>query len=676
MGKVLKQYFKYLIIYLVIIFVVITNVKAQLPVIKSFSPVSGCVGTLIKIIGSNFDNLDSISIGGIRCLPISNSSDTLVVMVMPYTKSSTILVVTTAGSVNSFNPMTIVPTKYPKTQIGNKLVSLGGITSGVAVSADGNIAITSGKGKGGSFYTFFRSGNQWIKKCNVPIIKGFVPYNSAIPFGAVALSADGNTAAFGCSDDDHGNGAIWIFTRKDTVWTQQGNKLIGQGAIPMSSLQGSGQGSSVALSADGNTLIEGGAGDNKGIGAAWLFTRIGSNWIYNGNKLIGSDRQGQSSSIGASVALSADGNTAVLGGPDDDSQTGAAWVFYKSSNSWFQQGTKLVGSENFASSYAGEVSISADGNTIIIGGFGYKGYQGAAWVFTRTANIWTQQGAALIGNGSIGGVGGVYTNVSSVGKSVSLSADGNTAIVGGYTDNSKGATWVFTRTSGNWSQPTSKLVGLGSVGIAYQGVHVSLSADGSTAFIVGSGDSSNFGAAWIYSYSNNLPVTMINFSAAINSKSVKLSWEAFELNNSSFVVQSSLDGTNFIEIDNIKAKGSGTNSYEFTDNFPTPGLNYYRVKSIDKDGSYSYSKTVSIIFNSTKSKIALCPNPANDIVTIIGSHVTEVQINTIIGNRVVTESYTDATNPAIKVSALPAGIYIVTITTADKKTQAIQLIIK
>ena len=70
------------------------------------------------------------------------------------------------------------------------------------------------------------------------------------------------------------------------------------------------------------------------------------------------------------------------------------------------------------------------------------------------------------------------------------------------------------------------------------------------------------------------------------------------------------------------------------------------------------------------------PNPAKDIATINGNHIIQVQINTIVGKRVIAESFTDAKNPSIKVNALPAGVYVVTITTTDKKTQTIQLLKK
>jgi hypothetical protein len=69
-----------------------------------------------------------------------------------------------------------------------------------------------------------------------------------------------------------------------------------------------------------------------------------------------------------------------------------------------------------------------------------------------------QQGAKLVGAGAVGSA--------NQGQSVTLSADGNTAIVGGPIDNSlAGAAWVYTRSGGVWSQQGGKLVGTGGVGI-------------------------------------------------------------------------------------------------------------------------------------------------------------------------------------------------------------------
>jgi hypothetical protein len=112
-----------------------------------------------------------------------------------------------------------------------------------------------------------------------------------------------------------------VFTRSGGAWTQQGSKLTGSGE------SGAGDfGYSVALSGDGNTALIGGYKDNSFVGAAWGFTRSGGAWTQQGSKLTGSGESG-AGWFGVSVALSSDGNTALIGGPGDNSWVGAAWVF-------------------------------------------------------------------------------------------------------------------------------------------------------------------------------------------------------------------------------------------------------------------------------------------------------------------------------------------------------------
>jgi hypothetical protein len=362
----------------------------------------------------------------------------------------------------------------------------------VAVSADGNTAIMGGSYDDmfiGAAWVFTRSNGVWAQQGNKLVgtgVEGPVSRQGA----SVALSADGNTAIMGGYADNSDIGAAWVFTRSNGVWTQQGNKLVGTGAVGPLIYQGS----SVALSADGNTAIVGGVADNSLVGAAWVFTRSGGVWTQQGNKLVGTGALGPQSYQGSSVALSADGNTAIVGADGDNSFVGAAWVFTRSDEAWTQQGDKLVGTGAVGPIPArqGSVALSVDGNTAIIGGFGDNKNVGAAWVFTRSKGVWSQQGNKLIGSGAVGPQ--VFQ-----GSSVGVSADGNTAILGGNGDNlGIGAAWIFTRSNAVWTQLGSKLVGTGAVGPAAQGASVALSADGRTAIVGGPQDNSNFGAAWVF----------------------------------------------------------------------------------------------------------------------------------------------------------------------------------
>jgi hypothetical protein len=229
----------------------------------------------------------------------------------------------------------------------------------------------------------------------------------------------------------------------------------------------------------------GGVGDNSAAGAAWVFSRSGGVWIQQ-NKLVANNAVGAARQ-GVSVTLSSDGNTAIVGGPFDNSHAGAAWVFTRSGDVWTQQ-AKLVGTGAVGAARQGSsVALSSDGNTAIVGG-PFDNSFGAAWVFTRSGDVWAQQ-SKLVGTGAVG--------AALQGVSVAVSSDGNTAIVGGRVDDvsNTGAAWVFTRSSGVLTEQ-SKLVGTGAVGAAP--VFVALSPDGSTVIVGGPFNNSNTGAAWVF----------------------------------------------------------------------------------------------------------------------------------------------------------------------------------
>lgn len=284
--------------------------------------------------------------------------------------------------------------------------------------------------------------------------------------------------------------ASFTITTASPIATQQGAKLIGTGNIGNSN-----QGGRIAISADGNTAILGGEKDNSDQGAAWVFTRSGDTWSQQGTKLVGTGNIG-SAWQGCDVAISADGNTVIIGGSMDNSEQGAAWVFRRTGSTWAQQGGKLVGSGNVGAARQGHsVALSADGNTALLGGWADNSHNGAAWVFVRSGTTWVQQGSKLVGSGN--------TGAAKQGIAVALAADGNTALIGGDNDNSDGivahgATWVFARSGTNWSQQGGKLVGTGYANRAGQGRSVTLSADGNTAVIGGPEDDSYQGAAWVF----------------------------------------------------------------------------------------------------------------------------------------------------------------------------------
>lgn len=463
------------------------------PAVMSFSPSTGTIGTLITLAGRDFTSLQSVTIGTVPAIILNQSNTSAQILVMPGTAYDRLTVVSSDGVESTSQFFTPTANPYIANQQGPKLTgndSVGAAQQGfggVAVSADGKTAIVVGPSDNslvGAAWVYTQTAGVWSQQGPKLVGTGYVG-NSLTPVkSGVALSADGNTAAVARMTDNSGVGAVWIYTRTAGIWTQQGTKLVGTGNTGASQ-----QGNSIALSADGNTLLVGGQKDNAFLGAAWVFTRTAGVWTQQGVKLVGTGAVGIANQ-GWSVALSADGNTAIMGGYHDNSLAGAAWVFTRTAGVWSQQGAKLVGTGTIGLSEQGTgIALSADGNTAVVGGINDNGV-GAVWVYTRSAGIWTQQ-TKLTANDSIG--------ASSVGCSVTISADGNTIAAGGNADNTGiGAVWTFTRSNGAWIQSGTKLVGTGGIGTSGQGKAVAISSNANTLIVGGQSDNTNIGAAWIF----------------------------------------------------------------------------------------------------------------------------------------------------------------------------------
>lgn len=490
LKKVLKNYFT---LFVLLCFSI--NSFSQVPVISSFSPNKGSIGSLVTLMGSNLNAPTSLTIGGISALVVSNTGSQIVAMVMPGSSTGTVSITTAAGTATGSGNFIVEVTLPPFRQQGTKLAgtgSIGGTYQGwsSAISADGNTAIVGGpfdNTSWGAAWIFTRSGSSWTQQGLK--LSGYDSIGDPYQGWAVALSANGTTALIGGPSDSGGIGATWVFTRSGNVWTQQGRKLVGTGSIGGQIYQGN----SVSLSADGNTALVGGPYDNAFSGAVWVFKRAGNVWAQQGSKITGTGAIGFAA-FGYAVSLSADGLTAIAGGFYDNSNIGAAWILKSNGNSWTQQGNKLVGSGSVGATVLQgfSVSLNADGNTAIIGGPGDNNSIGAAWVFTRSGSSWTQQGSKLVGAGYVG-------SGTNQGNAVTLNADGNICMFSGnYDDSNNGAAWVFTRSGNTWSQNGNKLVGIGNVGAAQQGSSLCISANGSNAIVGGYSDNSLKGAAWIF----------------------------------------------------------------------------------------------------------------------------------------------------------------------------------
>jgi len=128
-------------------------------------------------------------------------------------------------------------------------------------------------------------------------------------------------------------------------------------------------------------------------------------------------------------------------------------------------------------------------------------------------------------------------------------------------------------------------------------------------------------------YNNNsfsvvgvLPVTLSDFSGKSVNNKTQLNWRTeTEENTSHFSIERSTDNNSFIKIADIKASGNSntTKQYAISDNTPANGLNYYRLKMSDKDGSFTYSKVIMIQVTATTVTASLYPNPSSDNVMMV-----------------------------------------------------------
>ena len=260
-------------------------------------------------------------------------------------------------------------------------------------------------------------------------------------------------------------------------------------------------GVSSSASADGSAIVVGSLGDGSAgeqSGAAYVFTKSMSSWTEAG-KLTASDAAA-GDRFGHSVSMSADGNTIVVGAYGDDdngSDSGSAYIFTKPSTGWatMSSAVKLTASDGAAGDrFGSSASISADGSTITIGAHGSDsggGDAGAAYVFTRPSGGWVTTSAAAKLTASDGAAG------DQLGASVSASGDGSTVAVGARGD-SPGSVYVFTKPDGGWASASTgiRLTGPEEVDARAQlGESVSLSRDGST-IVAGSPEAP--GAAYVF----------------------------------------------------------------------------------------------------------------------------------------------------------------------------------
>ena len=171
-----------------------------------------------------------------------------------------------------------------------------------------------------------------------------------------------------------------------------------------------------------------------------------------------------------------------------------------------------------------------------------------------------------------------------------------------------------------------------------------------------------------------LPITLLNFTGQKNGNSSLLQWQVTnEVNNAYFSVEQSTDGKNFKAIGKIESRAgvSTKQEYKFSDNNPSKGLNFYRLKQVDNDGNYTYSKIVTVDFISLAGVFKIFPNPAVNSIKIslpLNSEISRIDVYDVNGKKWLEKLInTNTDSQTLDVSNLAAGIYQVTLTQGSQQ---------
>ena len=183
-----------------------------------------------------------------------------------------------------------------------------------------------------------------------------------------------------------------------------------------------------------------------------------------------------------------------------------------------------------------------------------------------------------------------------------------------------------------------------------------------------------------YIPSSILPLSLVSFTAVSQGNSSLLSWQtATEVNTKAFIIEVSKDGSLFAAIGSVPAKGQSANTYTLTDLNPYKGLNYYRIKMVDRDGSFTYSPVRTVLFTG-KSFIVVKPNPATNSTTVYFDKemavsyisITDMQGKIIkqISAKNMFGSYT------LNTSDFAAGIYLIKIIPVVGAPSSVKLVVQ
>ncbi|NDJ62980.1 MAG: hypothetical protein GYB67_17805, partial [Chloroflexi bacterium] len=371
--------------------------------------------------------------------------------------------------------------------------TFGAQTSLNADGTTGLIAAPSANSDAGSVYVYTRSGDVWSfqQELSAP------SPTSGDRFGAaLALTDDGNTAIIGAEND-----SAYIFTRVNNVWSLQATLSAPPGIVN----GGAGFGLAVDISAAGGFALVGAPGAGQpATGAVYVFTRSGQTWDQ-GLSLPPDDLTGVAA-LGESVTLNSAATTALVGAPQTDFGTGAAFAFVREFAGWRFQNRLDPDPEILNGEFGGAVDVSTDGNVALIGA-PQDGLtvSGAAYIFKRSGDDWTQDDILGAFNPAPG---------DRFGGSLALSGDGLRALVGFDGTGAAGSTLngtvaVFEEIIGEW-RGTQQLNAISGAPGDRFGAGIGLSRDGQIALIGAPGDDdagSNAGSAFAFRFDPSITPT-------------------------------------------------------------------------------------------------------------------------------------------------------------------------
>jgi hypothetical protein len=305
---------------------------------------------------------------------------------------------------------------------------------GKALAISGDTAIVGAPSKNnsmGAAYVFVRAGNTWTQQQKLTASDGLLGDN----FG-LAVALDGDTAVVGSAPG--ATGAAYVFTRSSGSWSQQA-KLTNSGASTNDRF-----GSAVAVS--GDTAV---VGAPSGRGQAYVFVRSAAQWPLQ-TKLTGFAVPGFNySEFGKATAIS--GDTALIGAPGNntgDSGCGAAFVFVRAGTVWSAQSRLSAPDEPSAClHWTFGAAVALDADTALVGApFAQMAGVGAAYFFTRSAGAWTLQTEVTASDAAAPDLFGHAVALRD-GAAV-VGASGKTLV----SSTNAGAAYLFTRFANTWTQ--------------------------------------------------------------------------------------------------------------------------------------------------------------------------------------------------------------------------------